>query len=133
MLTNPCKLILVVLGLVVVLLPGTAAAQSSVPTLDALSRADWRSSEATQPVPRDRSGDSLKNGALVGAVVGAAVLGGFAAIVCKVQQEPQGPSCGPDTLRLAALGAAIGAAGGVAIDAALADRRGVRLAVRVRF
>jgi hypothetical protein len=88
---------------------------------------------ATAQASRGRSGDSLANGALVGALVGAIALGGFAAVVCKAQQEPNGPSCADDSLRIAAIGAAIGAGAGLAVDASLNRQSGVRVSVRARF
>jgi len=83
--------------------------------------------------PRRLSGDSLKNGALVGAVVGAIALGGFVTVICKAQQEPTGPSCAGDILRKAAIGAAIGAGAGLAVDASLNRQPGVRVLLRARF
>jgi hypothetical protein len=65
--------------------------------------------------------DSLRNGALIGAAVGAAVLGGLAATICHVHRERGGPSCVPDSLRFAAIGGAIGLGAGVVIDVALSS------------
>ena len=87
---------------------------------------------AQQP-PRVGSRDSLRNGAIIGAIIGAVALGGFGAVVCKVQQEPGGPSCLTDTLRVAALGAAIGAGAGLAVDAARIQRGGLRVSVSIKF
>ena len=87
---------------------------------------------AQQPPPGG-SRDSLKNGAIIGAIIGALALGGFGAVVCKVQQEPRGPSCLTDTLRVAAIGAAIGAGAGLAVDAARTQRGGVRVSVAIKF
>ena len=87
---------------------------------------------AQQP-PRGGSRDSLKNGTIIGAIIGAVALGGFGAVVCKVQQEPGGPSCLTDTLRVAAIGAAIGAGAGLAVDAARTQRGGVRVNVAIKF
>jgi hypothetical protein len=67
---------------------------------------------------RAASRDSLRNGALIGAAVGAAALGGLAATICHVQREKGGPSCVPDSLRFAAIGGAIGLGAGIAIDVA---------------
>ena len=85
---------------------------------------------AAQP---GRSSDSLANGTLVGAAVGAVALGAFAAIICQAQQQPGGPSCGPDVVRIAAVGAAIGAGAGLAVDAARSRHGGVTLSLGVRF
>jgi hypothetical protein len=79
------------------------------------------------------SRDSLKNGALIGAIVGAVALGGLGAAVCQSFREPTDPSCLGSTLRIAAVGAAIGLGAGVAVDAALTHNAGARVAVRVRF
>jgi hypothetical protein len=75
------------------------------------------------------SRDSLKNGV----IVGAAALGAFGGRLCKAQQEPEGPSCVPDTLRIAAVGPAIGVGAGLAIDAALTRSAGVTLSIGLRF
>ncbi|MGH9237699.1 MAG: hypothetical protein ACRD3G_06635 [Vicinamibacterales bacterium] len=85
-----------------------------------------------QPAPR-KSRDSLKNGAITGAMIGAVGLGGLAAFVCQLYQEEGGASCLPDALRGAAIGAAIGTGAGVAVDAALARHGGVTVRVKVRF
>jgi hypothetical protein len=71
-----------------------------------------------QPAQRGSSRDSLKNGAAIGAVVGAVGLGALGALICNLYQEEGGASCLPDTLRVAAIGAAIGIGAGVAVDAA---------------
>ena len=89
-----------------------------------------RSSPLFQPTERR---DSLTNGTVIGALVGAAVLGVTSAAVCKVYQEPTDPSCVGHAFKVAALGAAIGAGTGLAIDAALSRQGGVRVAVKKRF
>ena len=85
-----------------------------------------------QPAQR-RSRDSLKNGAMTGAIVGAVGLGALGALICQLYQEEGGASCLPDALRGAAIGAAIGTGAGVAVDAALTRHTGVAVRVRVRF
>ena len=77
---------------------------------------------------RTQSRDSLGNGALLGTLIGAAAFGAFAAILCNAYQADGDPSCLGDTVRFAAIGGAIGAGAGLAIDAARHDR-----AVTVRF
>lgn len=89
----------------------------------------FRRRQAAQPVGRD----SLKNGAVIGAIVGAVALGGFGAAICNALREPSDPGCLAGTLRIAAAGAAIGAGAGVAVDAALTHNTGARVAVRIRF
>lgn len=61
--------------------------------------------------------DSVKNGALIGAVVGAIALGGFVGWLCNMLQEPSDPSCVPPSLLYTGVGAGIGAAAGAGIDA----------------
>jgi hypothetical protein len=106
---------------------------ASLLNLDLVARAAGEPTAFAQPAPRASSRDSLGNGVMTGAIIGAVALGTFAGILCKALQEPDGPSCVPDTLRIAAVGAAIGAAGGLAIDAALSTTKGVRVAIRIRF
>jgi hypothetical protein len=79
----------------------------------------------------DISRDSLANGAIIGAVIGVATFGAFAAALCHAYQEEGSASCVPDTLRFAAIGGAIGVGAGLAIDAARTDRSvTVRIAIR---
>lgn len=82
---------------------------------------------------RGSSRDTLTDGAIIGAVVGAAGLGALGAFICHLYQEEGGASCWPDTLRGAAIGAAIGTGAGVAVDAALTRDAGVTVRIRVRF
>lgn len=86
-----------------------------------------------QPAKRGSSRDTLKNGAIIGAVVGAVSLGAFGALICNLYQEEDGASCLPDTLRGAAIGAAIGVGAGVVVDAALTRHAGVTVRIRVKF
>lgn len=79
-----------------------------------------------------KAGDSLKNGAIIGTLIGAAGFGAFAAVLCHAYQEEDGASCLPDTLRFAAIGGAIGGGLGLAIDASRHDR-GINVRVAIRF
>jgi hypothetical protein len=54
---------------------------------------------------------------VIGAIIGAAALGGFVGFLCNALQEPSDPSCVPGTLLYTGIGAGIGAAGGAGIDA----------------
>ena len=73
--------------------------------------------------------DSLRNGALIGAVIGAAALGAFAATLCHLHRERGGSSCVPDTIRFAAIEGAIGLGAGIAVDVARSSSPMVRLTV----
>lgn len=122
------------------LLPASAAAEERVGSILSTARqlareldteampasARWSQAQAVR-------NDSLKNGALIGVIIGAASLGTFAAIFANVTDEACG--CVAGILRFAALGGGIGAGIGVGVDALL-DRRspatvrpGVRLAI----
>jgi hypothetical protein len=96
-----------------------------------ISVAHWTA--ATQGSQGGQSRDSLKNGIIIGAIVGAVALGAFGAVLCNALQEPADPSCLPDTLRIAAVGAAIGAGAGLALDAALTRHGGVSVSAAIRF
>jgi hypothetical protein len=88
--------------------------------------------EELATIARVGSRDSLRNGAIIGAVIGAAASGTLAATLCRAFQEKGGASCVPDTLRFAAIGGAIGAGAGLAIDAARTDR-GVTVRLAISF
>jgi hypothetical protein len=89
--------------------------------------------DLAQPAQRGSSRDTLKNGAIIGAVVGAVGLGAVGAFICNLYQEEGGASCLADTLRGAAIGAAIGTGAGVAVDAAFTRHAGVTVRIRVKF
>jgi len=83
--------------------------------------------------PRASSRDSLENGGIIGAVVGAVGLSALGALICNLYQEEGGASCLPDTLRGAAIGAVIGAGVGVGVDAALNRHAGATVRIVVKF
>lgn len=70
---------------------------------------------AEQPVMRDRR-DSVKNGAIIGAIVGGIAMGGFVGWLCNALKEPGNPSCLGGTLMWTGIGAGAGAAAGAGID-----------------
>lgn len=71
-------------------------------------------SAATQPQGQR---DSLKNGAVIGAIIGTAVMGTGVGLLCKALQEPTDPSCWGSVGIGALYGAGIGVAAGVGLDA----------------
>ena len=71
---------------------------------------------AEQPSMREDR-DSLKNGALIGAIIGGIALGGFVGWLCNMLQEPSDPSCVPPSLLYTGVGAGIGAVAGLGVDA----------------
>ena len=103
------------------------------PSLDAQSRSLALNGlmGAAHPAQRVSPHDSLKNGAIIGAIVGAVGAGAFGALICRLYQEEGDASCWSDALRVAAIGAAIGTGAGVAVDAARTRHPGV--GVRIHF
>ena len=59
----------------------------------------------------------MKNGALIGAIIGGIALGGFVGWLCNMLQEPSDPSCLPASLLYTGVGVGIGAAAGAGVDA----------------
>ena len=121
---------------------GAPAVKKLVISDEAIARAF--ENEARASVFQDRP-DSLKNGIIIGAVVGGAAMGLFVTALCNALHEPGDPPCWQATLTSGALGAGIGAAAGAGIDALAArqtplptrSERGVtagsRGIMRVRF
>jgi hypothetical protein len=126
----------VIVAFCLVLSPIGASAQhhrSEVPSRLIISeRAVADALAAEQPAMRERR-DSVKNGTLIGAVIGGIALGGFVGWLCKALQEPGDPSCLGPSLLYTGVGAGIGAAGGAGIDALFSvsvpsgPRRGVTI------
>ncbi len=87
--------------------------------------------QGVQPVQPPSSRDSLKNGAINGAVIGALALGGLAAVICGATESRE--VCLDDTLVAAAIGAGIGVGAGVIVDAALIRDHGVRVSIGIGF
>ena len=90
---------------------------------------------AEQPGIREPR-DSVKNGAIIGAIVGAAIFGGFVTFLCNALQEPSDPSCLGSSLVGIGIGAGAGALGGAGIDALMARSRvasGPRRTPRAQF
>lgn len=122
------------------LVPASAAAEERVglilPTARQLAReldTEAIPASARLAQPQSARNDSLKNGALIGLIVGAASLGTVVAIAC-IGLGNDG-LCVGEILSFTALGGGIGAGIGVGVDA-LFDRRslptfhpGVRLAI----
>ena len=75
-------------------------------------------------------GDSLKNGAAVGAILGGAGAFVFGMWLCNNLSEEGDPPCWKGSLVLGAAGAGGGALLGAGVDAALNRRRVVRFTLR---
>ena len=113
--------------------PSTPSALVWLPLADVQRRSlstETLIGKAAQP---GSSRDTLKNGAIIGAVAGAVALGTLGAFYCHLYQEKGGPSCLSDALRGVVIGAAIGTGAGLAVDAALTRHAGVTIRVRIKF
>jgi hypothetical protein len=77
---------------------------------------------AEQPSMRERR-DSVGNGAIIGAIVGAAVMGGFVMYLCNALKEPGDPPCWKSSGLAIGIGAGAGALGGAGIDALFAKQQ----------
>ena len=84
--------------------------------------------EKHPPAPAQQpSRDSLKNGTIIGAVVGAIALAAPGAFICHMLREPGDPPCWKGVVTVGAIGAGVGAAAGAGIDALfMRDRRAPR-------
>lgn len=114
-----------VVAFAVMLSPLSAAAQhraasDNQPRLIISEKAIAGAPLTAQPSGNQR--DSLKNGSIIGAVIGAAVMGGFVTFLCNALKEPGDPSCWKSSGLAIAIGAGAGALGGAGIDA-LIDRQ----------
>lgn len=76
------------------------------------------------------AGDSLANGAIIGAFVGAGAAFGFGWTLCNALREPGNPSCWKGSLLIAAVGAGGGALAGAGIDALIDRGPALRFAIR---
>ena len=102
--------------------PSPALAQSTPPAKLIISKSAFADALATPAMAQTtHRRDSLKNGAIIGAIAGAAVFGGYVTFLCNALQEPSDPSCLGSSLLGIGLGAGIGAAAGAGFDA-LAQR-----------
>ena len=75
---------------------------------------------APAPAAAQGTRDSVKNGAIIGAVLGDAGMGGFVTWLCHMLKEPGDPSCWKGVAVWTGIGAGAGAAAGAGIDALFA-------------
>ena len=114
------KLCTVILAFSLVLSPVCASAQQhsvTAPPRLVISERVLKDALAMEQPPIRESRDSVKNGALIGAIIGGIAMGGFVGWLCNMLQEPSDPSCLPPSLLYTGVGAGIGAAAGAGIDA----------------
>ena len=115
------------LAIAVVLTPLSLEAQQTRlvtegPRLVISDRAIAAGIATTPPAQINRQRDSVKNGAVIGALIGAAIMGGYVTFLCNALQEPGDPSCLGSALLGFGLGAGTGALGGAGIDALMMRR-----------
>jgi hypothetical protein len=86
---------------------------------------------ATQP-PRANQRDSVRNGAIIGAAIGAVVMAGYAAYACHSLRDfdDPGSSCLPGGLLATWMGAVAGGFSGAGIDALFSTQPGRRVVVQ---
>lgn len=121
----------------------TPAAPPPQPPAPLLSQAVTLAMGAPARTGTPPGGDSLRNGAIAGAITGGIALGGFVGLVCFAMDDTEGSG---DCIAASALWTGIGAAGGAALGAgvdALFDRaprarattipKGPSARVRLRF
>lgn len=108
---------------------------SAMPSTGWLATSIASFDERQQPQPQPRGPrDSIKNGALIGAVVGAVALGGFGLFLCHALNDTGGdPDCFPQVLGIAAVGAGIGLGAGMAIDLLFVRQAVPGVRVRISF
>lgn len=80
---------------------------------------------AEHPPAPPRRQDSLANGAIIGAVIGAAALGISGGVICHLLREPGDPPCWQGILRVSVIGGAMGGAAGAGVDAMLVRQPGI--------
>ena len=110
-------------SLCLLLAPRSATAQQLEPSNDAprliISDQAVADALAAEQPPSPSQRDSVKNGTIIGAVIGAAVMGGFVTFLCHALKEPGDPPCWKSSGLAIAIGASAGALGGAGIDALL--------------
>jgi hypothetical protein len=111
----------------VVLSPIAASAQqnsstAAAPRLIISEKAVADALAAEQPSTRERR-DSVGNGAIIGAIIGAAAMGGFVMFLCNALKEPGDPPCWKSSGLAIGIGAGAGALGGAGIDALFAKQQ----------
>jgi hypothetical protein len=98
--------------------PASAQGPIDAPSRSGSLRDSIRAAAASAQAPAtNRRRDSLANGAVIGAVVGGVTLGVIGGVICNLLHEEGNPPCWRGTLAIGAVGAGIGAAAGVGIDA----------------
>jgi hypothetical protein len=108
------------IAIVLVLLlssPAASAQRAELPAKLIISNEAIARGMAAHPPAAKSPRDSVKNGAVIGAIVGGVIFGGFVTFLCNALQEPTDPSCLGSSLLGIAIGAGGGAAAGAGIDA----------------
>jgi hypothetical protein len=111
-----CIVVLLVLSPAPALAQQTAA-QRPPSRLIISDRAIAMALEKHPPAITIQSRDSVKNGAILGAVIGAVALAAPGAWICHMLREPGDPPCWKGVVTVGAIGAGIGAAAGAGVDA----------------
>lgn len=105
------------------------APAASLPPAPLMTQAVTLAMASPVPAPMPPGGDSLRNGAITGAVYGGLIAGALVGTLCYLYND--GDNRGRDCTRAAVLWTGIGAAGGAALGAGV-DALFVRIRVKVR-
>ena len=119
------------LALSLVLAASVAPQPIERPITEYIERSAWTARMPPAPAVRSRGGDSLKNGAIIGAVVGGIASGTFFGLLCHVVSDTENPNCWKAALLWGGIGAGAGAGIGAGVDALFGRR--TTFAASVRF
>ena len=118
-----CRIVVLIVAAAAPALAQEPAPQQQPPRLIISDRVLAMGLEKVPPAAV-QSRDSLKNGAIIGAVVGFVALAAPGQWICHMLREPGDPPCWKGSVTVGAIGAGIGAAAGAGIDAMMMrDRR----------
>lgn len=103
--------------------PISAVAQHRAASVDAqrliISDKAIADALATEQAAINTQRDSVKNGTIIGALLGAAIMGVGVTYLCNALKEPGDPPCWKSSGLAIAIGAGAGALGGAGLDALL--------------
>lgn len=101
------------------------------PITEYIEQSAWTIRMPSAPAVRSRGSDSLKNGAIIGAVIGGIATGTFMGLLCHALNDTDNPNCWKATLLWGGIGAAAGGGIGAGVDALFGRR--TTFAASVRF
>jgi hypothetical protein len=118
------------LAIAVAVAPLQPAAAADRPISRHIEQTVFTATSRTTAVARQDDKDSLKNGAIIGAVALAAVAAVGLGTICHALHEPGDPPCWKGVLPWTVAGAGIGALAGAGVDAMFQRRFAVGASIR---